>query len=126
MKIAKILSVIGLTLILLSCITPFTSYLSEDVEDMLFFRVIITGSLCLSIASAVVFRKDFYLSNLLISLTGGILGLLIVSTARLFKEFDTEYYFLIPIYIVLFGMMFITLTRLCFSKVLRLFRSLSL
>lgn len=121
-RLPKILFTLGLLLLLFAYTIPFSGVLNEQLEDIIIYRVVIIAGLFISIASAVAHRKDFYLTNVNYAIIGGIISLLLVSTARLFKQFDTRLYFYIPVYTVIIGVIVITIARLWLVKLLHYFK----
>jgi hypothetical protein len=115
-KAAKILATLGFLLIILACTLPFNPHFNEALEDILYFRCIMLGSMFALISSAIVFKDDFYLTNINLSLIGGVGALIIVSTSRLIFVFNTKWYFYIPVFVTVGGIIIITLIRLWYRR----------
>lgn len=138
----KILIVIGVVVGIFSATIPFSDIFSDKLENIIYFRGILLGFICVCVGSAAVLQN--YLKAIIISVGCGAVSLLMTSTLNLIHTdlIRTENYFFWTIYfsgsVLLFillikatGVYFIKLYyavskiyKACLNKLLHGYRSL--
>jgi hypothetical protein len=98
---------IGLFMILFSAAIPFVSIFSADVEDIIYFRGILLGSLLLGLGGAWLTQGYVFINCMVKSITSGIFSLLFISTYNLIADnlIPTKMYFSLTFIIVFFSVL---------------------
>ena len=124
-RLADILKIIGGLLLLFSATVTFKfdgldkiAVITDEgnkfsIDDLIYFRGILLGSLCIIFGSALT-SKNHTVQNLLFSFCAGLFSLIIVSTYNLVadKLIDLDFYFDITMIITITTMVIITVLRL--------------
>lgn len=121
-KLAEIGKVIGGLLLVFSAIVTFKFDMPQIVENIIYFRGIVIGSLFLFLGSAIT-TESILIKNILYSLAGGDFVLLIASTYNLiFDDFvDLDIYFDLTVITTFTIILILTIIRL-WSRRVSIFR----
>ena len=109
-KVCEIIATIGLMVVFMAAIIPFSS-IDKTTVDILYFRGIILGATLISVSIAKLIHNDV-LKSLLNAISGGLAALMYYSTRNLFCDcIDIGLYFSFVYEIVVYGFIIITTFR---------------
>jgi hypothetical protein len=121
-KRASIALLIGALIAVFSVTFVFKTNLPIVIENRIYFRGILLGSILMISGSAVILNKDVLISSILYSLASGNLALIIISTLNLIydKLIDLYKYFDWTFGIVLITLLILIIIRLWLKRILAL------
>ena len=124
MQVGEFLVLIGGLILMFSSIVTFCFNLGDDLENIIFYRGVLIGSFLVYCGSAIIIKNET-IKNVMISLGGGVFGLIVISTFNLVFDdlVNVNYYFFNAIIVVSITLIIITIMKIWSIKRMKYLRS---